>query len=921
MNFLYILESIFAKQSFVLTIIVVAFLLKLLIVIFTFKQQTNNHAMQWVQRLLLAILGANMLSDAAWIVRLLCDMSLFAIDRRAVILISQIAWGFMYLQYQSLALFLEGLLLDQLRLTTRQKVSCAITLFFMAFPIGAAFIFFNQLTPQLIILVNRFATAYYLLFFLPLTLVNVLHKIRSWSFPQILSQQLRLIIYFLIIPHLIGDIIQVFPFYLNVATNSYPIVGFSTLLLTIALLYCSRKIINLRFLNLKNQVYGPPRANFITRFKVTLDRLSNTVSAHELKFIVQEFFEDAFDISDENTVLYLRPVTGPYQPEGQFFNTNDEVEQFLAETSDSIRKLIKLQEVLIEAEIRFNHFYEKIPYYEELVIFMDRIEADVFLPIYNKDNLIGYIIVDRDSRGDTLYTGADLDEMTMFSGYLHHTINILYNQSSESLLKKVGQLKEEKEELIEQFKKDKGELEKNFNLRAEAMLRDFSNRYREVDQFKECIQSCVFTTHRPIGLIFYKNNHFTIGNPEAKKFIPLDINKSIGHPLVKKLHHMTQQVARFRSPQSFVIKNEKDESVKIAAAPNLDENSVVIVVSFADVPELIQQKIKFLKDPSRWDYLLYLETTKSGQLINQLIPGDGKELINFKIALFEAALGKKAALLDIAEDDLIPTVELLHQINLRDELYVLKLQGRTDPVKMATKLFGINPLFGKKQNEKPLLERLDGGTLFIEDIHLLDIECQHYLAKFIYSGSYQVYKSEEEKQSNVRIICSSNHNVGGLVKEGTFSQELFNELKHTTLRFPSLLMLSVDEIHTLAEGFSQQATSADAFTNLLTLTEQDKQKIINKYPVSIQELKRRTTQLILEKAAKNNITQEIVDPLHDTTDPLLLQAARLGKNALKDKKLMAHLWKKFDKNQNKIAAFLGVNRSTVHRRCKLYNLT
>ncbi|MGB8367051.1 MAG: sigma 54-interacting transcriptional regulator [Candidatus Babeliales bacterium] len=919
MNFLNTLELIVGNQVFVLATIVVAFLLKFLIVIFIFKQQANSKTI-WLRRLLLIILGANMLADIAWILDLCHNLSILTIDCRILMFISRIAWGFMYLQYQSLALLLEGLLLSQLCLTTQQKVSCGITLFFMAFPIGNAFIFFNQLkSPQLILLMNRIATTYFMLFFLPVILFNILHKIRSWSFPQILSQQLRLLVYGLIIPHLISDIIQVFPFHLN-KTSNYPLMGFSTLFLTIALLYCSRKIMSLRFLNLQDQVYAPPRANFITWFKVTLEQLSHVVSAHELKFIVQDFFEDAFDIPADNTMLYLRPVTDLDQPEGQFFNPNEDVEQFLTETSDSIKKIIKIQQVLIYAEIRFNHFYEKLPFYEELLIFMDKIQADVFLPIYNKDNLIGYIIIDRNSRGEELYTGADLDEILIFSSYLHHTTNVLYNQSAESLLKRVGQLQWEKEELLEQYKKDEEKLKKDFELKHEMLLKDFSIKHREVEQFKECIQSFVFTSQRPIGIITYKNNYFTFCNQEAKNFIPFNINTNIGHPLVQKLHQITQQVAQFRSPQMFTIKNEKKEALTIAAVPNLEQNSVIAVVSYADVPELIQQKMKFLKDPSRWDYLLYLETTKSGQLVNELIPGNGKELTDFKIELFEAALGKNATFLDIADDDLIPTVELLHQISLGKELHVLKLQGTIDPIKMIAKLFGINPIFGTKQEERPLLERLDGGTLFIKDVHLLDRQSQSYLANFIDCGSYEGYKSENKKKSNVRIICSSNQDIEQLVKEDKFSNFLFLKLKYTRLKFPSLASLSTEELHSLVDGFSQQATSTDAFSNLLTLTEKDKQKLMAMQPVSLQELKKRTNQLILQKAEKNNITQEIINPLHETNDPVLLQAARLGKNTLKDKKLMTLLWKKFDKNQNKIATFLGVNRSTIHRRCKLYNL-
>ncbi|HEB41595.1 MAG TPA: hypothetical protein ENI08_01075 [Candidatus Dependentiae bacterium] len=107
----------------------------------------------------------------------------------------------------------------------------------------------------------------------------------------------------------------------------------------------------------------------------------------------------------------------------------------------------------------------------------------------------------------------------------------------------------------------------------------------------------------------------------------------------------------------------------------------------------------------------------------------------------------------------------------------------------------------------------------------------------------------------------------------------------------------------------------------MALTEKDKRRLAKTQPASLQELRKRVKQLILQKAEQKNINQEIIDPTYETNDPILLQAARLGKYALKDKKIMTLLWQKFDKNQNKIAEFLGVNRSSVHRRCRLYSLT
>ena len=934
MTFLNTIELVIGNQIFVLITILISFLLKLLIVFFTMNQQVKTHLAQRLRFLLLAILGANMLSDIAWILVLLKNMSIFAIDQRIVMFIGRISWGFAGIQYQGLALFLEGLITRQSRLSKRQQLCCAVTILFMLFPIGAAFIWFNHPEPPLLIFImNRIAMTYYMLFLLPLTLFIVLRKFRSEPFPYILVKQLRLIIYGLIVPHLVSDIIQVFPFRLDLETNNYLITGLSTLFLTAGLLYCSWKIMGLRFLNLRDQVYGAPKANFVTSFKTILDQLGQVVSTHELKFVTQNFFKEALGISAEKTTLYLRPVVEPYQPEGQFFNTDSRVEHFLAVSDFATKKLMKKMQVIIYDEISFSHFYEQTPQHEELLRFLDTIQADVFLPIYNKNRLIAYIIVNRHARGKELYNSAERDEVVMFVGYLHHTINVLYNQSAETLMRTIIQLTREKEQLEEKFSQEKEELKKGFRKEKEVLEREFAQeneavqkelyaKHQEMNQYKECFQPFLFNSQRSIGLIFYKNNRFTFGNQEAKNFIPININTNIGHPLVQKLQRMTQQVAQFRSPQTVVTKNEQGETITLAAIPHLEQNNVVIIISHADIPDLIKQKINLLKDPNRWDYLLYLETTESGRLINQLMPGNGKELLDFKIELLETALGKKATLLDMAEEDLLPTVELLHRLSLREELYTLNLQGMLDTVRMATKLFGINTLFGAKKDGPPLLELLDQrGTLFIKDIHLLDIACQDYLAEFIRCGFYRVYKSEKHKRSNVRIICSSNQDIERLIKENKFSPALFLELNPTTLKMPLLSSLSTEELDSLADGFSQQAVSNNTFNNLLALTEKDKHKLAKTHPTSLQELKKRTNQLILQKAEQKNINQEIIDPIHETNDPILLQAARLGKYALKDKKIMTLLWQKFDKNQNKIAEFLGVNRSSVHRRCRLYSLT
>jgi len=907
MIFLNIIESVIGNPAFVLVTILVSFLLKIMITIFTVNQSVNTKVAQWLQFLLLAILVANMFSDIAWILFLLQKISLLKIDPRIEVFICRITWGLVGMQYQGLALFLEGLITRKFLSTIRQKICCIITTLFMLVPIGAAFICFNHPKPLLLIsTAERIGITYYSLLLLPFTLLIVIRKLHLETLPHILKKQLRIIIYGLIIPHLVSEIIHTFPVYFTSDASgwkldSYEVVALSALFLSIGLFYCARKVMGLRFLNLRDHVQAPPKVNFITNFKVILDQLGQVMNTRELEFITQNFFKEAFGIPLKKTRLYLRPIEAPYQQHGCHCSINETVEKFINTSKPATNSIIKKMQVLIYDEINFSHFYEQTTEHEKLLTFLTRLQADIFLPIYNKNKLIAYIVVDRYARKKELYGNAERDAMTMFVGYLSNTISLLHNQSVEVLTKEVIHITREKEDL-----------KKELHLK-----------HQEINQYKEGFQSFLYSNPRQIGIIFYKNNRFTFGNQEAKHFIPININTQIGHPLVQKLRQVADQVANFRSPQTIFAKDEQGDKIALSAIFHLENNNVIIIISHPDIPDLIKEKISFLKDPNRWDYLLYLETTESGRLINQLIPGNGKILLDFKIDLLKAALGKKAMLLDVAQEDLLPTVELLHHISLREDLHTLDLQGIFDTVTIATKLFGINPLFGVKKDESPLLELLDNrGTLFIKNIHFLDLTCQEYLAEFIRSGLYRIYKSEQRKQSNVRIICSSNQNIPSLIKENKFSQSLFAELEQTRLSMPQLSRLPVAELNTLADGFSQQAVPSNTFKNLLVLTDKDKNKLAQTQPVSLQELKTRVKQILIQKAEKSNIHQETkFDPAYETSDSELIEAARLGKHALKDKKTMTVLWEKFNKNQNKIAEFLGVNRSSVHRRCKLYHLT
>src|SRR3546814_9031485 len=54
----------------------------------------------------------------------------------------------------------------------------------------------------------------------------------------------------------------------------------------------------------------------------------------------------------------------------------------------------------------------------QILNFMNGINADIFLPIYDRQNIIAYIIVEQNARVDELFNSAERDQMLVFTSYL-----------------------------------------------------------------------------------------------------------------------------------------------------------------------------------------------------------------------------------------------------------------------------------------------------------------------------------------------------------------------------------------------------------------------------------------------------------------------------------------------------------------------
>ncbi|MBA3954201.1 sigma 54-interacting transcriptional regulator [Candidatus Dependentiae bacterium] len=821
---------------------------------------------------------------------------------KIITFIARMAWALFITQYQALGLFLEHLIEKKVTFKPQNIIFSLVN-----FCISFCFLYlalFKYYVPSGSIetlefekTLVRISYIVIICWFLPV-MYQTYKKMYWLRLPKILKKQLQFFIGFLIIPHLFLEIItsDLFPWISALLPiNQDTLLNLSTILESYAIYHCCKSIIRLRFLNFSNHVVERAPFNFINDFKDILEQLSHVTALKELAHITQNFFTAAFTIPAGRTRLYVRKTELDSKDDTHYDLAliTTKVENFLANhdlMTSPAGALLRQSKIFIKDELEFTNFYEEQSALSKIIDFLDSINADVFLPIYERQAITAYIIVERHARAGKLYNNVERDEMLVFTSYLSNIINILKHSNLEALLHKEKELEEE-----------------------------LYHKHQEINQYKESIKSFLRTNKdRKIGIVFYKNRRFTFANQAAQELIEIDVNTQEGHPIAQSFRQLARNVQQYKSSQTLFCRDLHNNKLILSGIPSLELNTVIIMVYYPEISDIIKTQFEFLKDPSAWDYLLYLETTQSGQLINQLIPGNGEMLLNFKINLLSTSLSRKATLLEMAEDDLLPTVEILHHISLRPTLHILKLTIPEKNDEVALKVFGINPLLDKNEPEA-LLQKLDTiGTLFIQNIHLLSLETQNYLAEFISYGYYHKLRSDHKFFSNVRIICSTTKNLQTLVTEGLFSKTLFNELKKTSLSMPSLTTLPDTEINQLTSGFTEQALKTQTFKNLLELSDKDKDKLLDQRPGSLQELKTKIHQVLVHKSTKHKIhdTTEF-DRAYHVTDPELAQAIRMGKKALKDPQTMQMLWNKF-KNQNKIATLLGVNRSSVNRRYQEY---
>lgn len=104
-------------------------------------------------------------------------------------------------------------------------------------------------------------------------------------------------------------------------------------------------------------------------------------------------------------------------------------------------------------------------------------------------------------------------------------------------------------------------------------------------------------------------------------------------------------------------------------------------------------------------------------------------------------------------------------------------------------------------------EAADGGTLFIDEIGDLALDCQAKLLRVLENHRITLVGSNEERTPDVRVIAATNRDLAKMVREGTFREELYYRLNVLTIHLPPLRQRPEDVEH-LVEHFLDELAAA-----------------------------------------------------------------------------------------------------------------
>lgn len=246
------------------------------------------------------------------------------------------------------------------------------------------------------------------------------------------------------------------------------------------------------------------------------------------------------------------------------------------------------------------------------------------------------------------------------------------------------------------------------------------------------------------------------------------------------------------------------------------------------------------------------------------------------------------------------------------------------PERMESEIFGEDAPNGRPR-KIGVFEQAHGGTLFLDEVGDMPPETQSKILRVLVEQRFRRLGGSSDVQVNVRVVSSASRDLRGDIEQGRFREDLFHRLNVVPLRAPALAERRED-IPELAGYFVGRLTGMSGVParqigedTLAALQAAD-------WPGNVRQL-RNVIERILILATGDASTPVTVDSLPVDAWPSASNSKREGMHEviampLRDarerfeREYLNVQITRFGGNISKTAAFIGMERSALHRKLK-----
>ncbi len=257
---------------------------------------------------------------------------------------------------------------------------------------------------------------------------------------------------------------------------------------------------------------------------------------------------------------------------------------------------------------------------------------------------------------------------------------------------------------------------------------------------------------------------------------------------------------------------------------------------------------------------------------------------------------------------------------------------------LESELFGYEKgaFTGADAQKRGRVERADGGTLFLDEIGDVTPAVQVKLLRLLQDRAFQRLGGHQTLTANVRFVAATHRDLEGMVKEGTFREDLFYRLNVVPLWVPPLRARKKD-IAMLSVHFCAVFAEANARHGTSLTSEAVEQLTKHRWPGNVRQLQNFIERMVVLSDTRQITAEDIRRELR-TGSPFRTEgdlasrsiSSSAGEHAVvvrldeavatAERKAMVAALASARGNRSQAARLLGISRATFYTKLKQHDL-